>query len=327
MIASTDPVVQRNEITEAVLDLSYEIEQPLTLLRATSYESYVSINDVWNRVSYTSGDGDFVLYTENGIEKKVDLGDFSRDIVFEDENSSLKQLSINYTTQELAITQTITVHDNSYSTAVSWTVTPLSSEISDIALYLSVFFDLQFHFEKAYIPGVLNWENPWSHPSDSDGNDWAVTDFSNVLLTDKYLGFYDDLADIAFALKLDQLPDWGNIGALASQQIDAIRLRYNFDDLSVNQTGACAYQILTFSKSSYPDMPAQPINVQSLFDLKPAAPFNLMSRDYHDYIQKYNIGFIVYDKNQLDTKIIRCKLLELVYSNDRYVIFKIKNSS
>jgi hypothetical protein len=50
----------------------------------------------------------------------------------------------------------------------------------------------------------------------------------------------------------------------------------------------------------------------------------LNGRDYRDNIEKENIIFIVYDKNQLDTKIINGKLLELVYSNDRYVIFKIK---
>jgi hypothetical protein len=33
----------------------------------------------------------------------------------------------------------------------------------------------------------------------------------------------------------------------------------------------------------------------------------------------------VYDRNQLDTKLVRSKLLELIYSNDRYVIFKVKD--
>ena len=65
-------------------------------------------------------------------------------------------------------------------------------------------------------------------------------------------------------------------------------------------------------------------DLKSLFDFKPATQFDLKSRDYHDYIKEYSIGFLVYDKNQLDTKIIRCKLLELIYSNDRYVIFRVK---
>ena len=68
-------------------------------------------------------------------------------------------------------------------------------------------------------------------------------------------------------------------------------------------------------------------NLRQLFDFRPATPFTLISRDYHDYIKDYNIGFLVYDKNQLDTKIIRSEILEIVYSNDRYAIFKIRNLS
>ena len=66
--------------------------------------------------------------------------------------------------------------------------------------------------------------------------------------------------------------------------------------------------------------------LKGLFDFKPATAFEVKSRDYHDYIKENNIGFIVYDKNELDTKLIRAKILELVYSNDRYVIFRIKSS-
>jgi len=334
VIAATDPIIQRNEITESVLDLSYEVEQPLTLLRsyeakgAISFENYVSINHVWNRVSYSSGDGDTVYYRLNGVAMKVDLSSFSRDTVFDDANPSPKRLLINYVNDDLALTETLTVHNDTYATDVAWTITQLNSGVSDVSLYVSVFFDLQFHFEKAYIPGVLNWANPWSQPSESAGTDWAVVDFTPSNLTDDCIGFYADKEDIAYAVKFEQLPDWGNVGALADMQIDALRLQYNFNSsLSVNQNASVAYQILTFSKNSYPEMPAQPINVKSLFNLKPATQFEIASRDYHDYIKENNIEFMVYDRNQLDTKIIRCKLLELVYSNDRYVIFKIKNTT
>ena len=61
VIAQTDPTVQRNEIAESVLSLSYEIEHPQTLIRAyeakgdIADETYVSIDQVWNRISYSSG--------------------------------------------------------------------------------------------------------------------------------------------------------------------------------------------------------------------------------------------------------------------------------
>ena len=329
IIAQTNPIIERNIVAESVLDLSYELEHPLTLVRAyeskggISDENYVSINNVWNKASYSSGDGDFLSFRKNGVAHYSDLSKFSREIVFEDQNYP-KRIVIRYFNDEIALTQTISVQNDSYPINVAWTLSPLRSEIEDVALYISTFFDLSFSFEKAYIPGVLDWENPWSRPSDAQGNDWAVVNFSRAILTDDYIGFYDEKNEVVFALKFAELPDWGNVGVLGSRQIDAVRFQYNFDKVSINQQASFTYQILTFSQSSFPEM-QKLSELKSLFDLKPAAAFEVKSRDYHDYIKEFNIEFLVYDKNQLDTKIIRARLLEIVYSNDRYVIFRIKS--
>ena len=331
VIAQTNPAIERNLISESVLDLAYELEQPLTLVRAyeakggISDEYYVSINGVWNRVSYSSGDGDFVSYSDNGVDKKIVLSTLSRNIVFEGQVSP-KRLEVCYANDAVAINKTVVVPNDSYPIGVSWTLLPLRSGISNAALYVSTFFDLHFSFEKAYVPGVLDWENPWSRPSYSQGNDWAVVNFSRSTLTEGYVGFYAQADEVAFALKLQELPEWGNIGALANRQIDAVRFQYDFSDAGVNQSESVTYQIVTFSKNSLPEI--QPMGeLKSLFEFKPSEPFEVKSRDYHDFIRDNDIGFMVYDRNQLDTKIIRCKLLELVYSNDRYVIFRIKSNS
>jgi hypothetical protein len=330
IIAATNPIIERNEVSESVLDLSYELEHPLTLVRAyeqrgeISDENYVSINHVWNRVSYSSGDGNFIINRTNGVDKKTALSGLNREIVFDDQGSP-KKLIIHYFNDEINITQTILVQNDSYPINVAWTLSPLRSDIEDVALYITTSFDLSFSFEKACISGLLDWENPWSKPSETHGNDWAVVDFSSVTLADDYLGFYDEKNKVAFAMKFGELPDWGNVGVLASRQINAVRFQYNFDKISINQTASFTYQVLAFSKSSYPEM-QQPSELKSLFEFKPLTPFEVKSRDYHDFINEKNIKFIVYDKNQLDTKIIRCKLLELVYSNDRYVIFRVKSN-
>jgi len=332
VIAQTSPTVERNLIAESVLDLAYEIEHPLTLVRAydmtkgdVSDENYVSINDVWRMVSYSAADGNFFIsYSANGVENRTALADLNRETVFEDQDSS-KKLMIRYFNDEVSITQTILVQNDTYPINVAWTLSPVESEISNVALYVSTFFDLHFSFEEAYIPGVLDWENPWSKPSNSIENEWAVVNFSRTTLTDTCLGFYDAAEEVVFALNLKELPDWGNVGVLASMQIDAVRFQYNFDKININETASFTYQFLTFSKTSSPETPNLK-DLKSLFDFKPATAFDLKSRDYHDYIKDYNIGFLVYDKNELDTKIIRCKLLEVVYSNDRYTIFKIKSN-
>lgn len=329
VIAQTSPTVERNVIAEAVLDLTYEVEHPLTLVRVydmtkgdVSDESYVSINHVWYMVSYVAADGNFVTYTANGTEKKMWLSDFNRETAF-DNMSALKKIAIRYFNDEISITQTILIQNDRYPMNVTWAISPLKGDISDVTLYLSTFFDLRFSFEKAYVPGALNWENPWSRPTYIHGNDWAVVNFTRSTLTDNYIGFYDEKNEVIFALSFNVLPDWGNVGVLASNQIDAVRLQYNFDMIRVNQTGSFTYQVLTFSENSYPGL-LQLSELKNLFTATHTAPFEIRSRDYSNFIKEKNIQFIVYDRNQLDTKIIRCRSLEMIYSNDRYVIFKIK---
>jgi hypothetical protein len=331
VIAATNPIIERNVISESVLDLSYELEHPQTLFRALEAkgdftdETSVSINDVWNRVSYSSAGGDFISYRVDGVDKHTALSNFTREIGFEDAGSSPPKLVISYVNDELAIKKIITFQNDSYPVNVGWTLSALKGDVSNVVMYVSVFFDLRFSFTSAYLPGVLNWKNPWDKPSTSQGSDWAIVDFSPSTMKDDFLGVYDEADAVIFAMKFDKLPKWGNIGALASRQIDAIRFQYGFDKLSVGSDASFAYQFLTFSRSSNPSV-QMPGDVKSLFDSRTVAPFDVMSRDYVDYIRENGIKFIVYDKNQLDTKMVQSKLLELVYSNDRYVIFKVRDS-
>ena len=101
VIAQTDPTVQRNEIAESVLSLSYEVEHPNTLIRAyeakgdIAEETYVSIDQVWSRVSYVSGTGDFLSYTVNGTDYKLTLSSLSKQIIF-DEQSVPKKIEYVY---------------------------------------------------------------------------------------------------------------------------------------------------------------------------------------------------------------------------------------
>jgi asparagine N-glycosylation enzyme membrane subunit Stt3 len=328
VIAQTDPVVGRNEIAEAVLSLAYEFENPQTLMKAyeakgpISEENYVSLDNVWNRVSYSSGEGNFLYFTQNGVEYQLPLSALSKQIIFEDQ-SYPKKTEFLYVNDNITLTETVLAQNNSYPLDVSWSLTTLNSEISNVTLYLSTFFDLQFKFDKVQIPQLMDWINPWDAPSSiktAHGTDWAVANFSNSNLKNNYIGLYDDTKDIAFAFKFNDLPDWGNIGALANKQIDSVRFQYQFNDLTINQTQSRSYQILTMSKSSYSTL--QPSAVQGLFNLKPTQ-FTVTSRDFTDYIKANNIGYIVYDRNQLDTQMVHSKLLQLIYSNDRYVIFKI----
>jgi hypothetical protein len=325
VIAQTDPIVQRNEIAEAVLSLTYEIEHPQTMVRAyeakgdISEETYIPIDQVWNRISYSSGSGDFLWYTVNGKDYKFTLSQLNKQIVFEDQSSPKKVVFI-YSNDYMTLTKTVIMENNSYPLNVSWTLMPLKSDVYNATLYLSTFFDLKYHFDKAQIPGLMDWINPYDVPSKTVEPTWAVVNFTSVDLKDSYIGLYDSSDEIAFAFKFNDLPDWGNIGALENRQIDAVRFQFQFNDLKVNQTSSRSYQVLTMSKNSFSGL--QPEELQELFNFKPKE-FTVATRDYIDYIRDNNIGFIVYDRNHLDTQMIHSKLVQLIYSNDRYAIFKI----
>lgn len=334
VIAQTNPIIERNLIAESVLTLSYEIEHPQTLLKAygakgyITDENYVSIDHVWNRVSYFSTNGDFVYYTQDGIEHELPLSDLSKQITLERQGNS-KKLNFSYTDEKFIVTKTVQAQNNNYAFNVTWTLTPLMSTISNVTLYLSTFFDLRFNFDKVQIPQAMDWVNPWDadpirvskQETDDTQTDWAVANFLNTDLKNGYMGLYDSQNNIAYAFNFTDKPAWGNIGALANRQIDAVRFEYALGDIGTNQTAQCTYQVLTLAKDSFSQL--EPENLENL--LSQSTPeFFVGTRDYRDYICENNIGFMVYDRNQLDTQIINSKILQLVYSNDRYIIFKIQ---
>jgi len=331
VFAETDPIVERNVIAESVLELAYELEHPLTLVRAyeskgaISAENYVSINSVWKRVAYSSGAGDFLSYKINDDERFFELHSLHREIVFEDQ-SDPKKIHIHYFNEEVSLHQIILFQNNSYPINVNWTISSDANDLNEVKLYISTFFELSFSFTKAYIPNILGWENPWDNPSNSQDNTWAVTNFTRETLTENLIGVYDETDEIVYALKFVELPDWGNVGALSSRQIDAIRFQYDFETIELNQEISLNYDVLSFSRNSYPEL--QDISeLNTIFNIKLVSEHSITSRDYHSYIEENKIEFIVYDKNQLDTKLVNSRLLQLIYSNDRYVIFKIQNGS
>jgi hypothetical protein len=289
-----------------------------------SAENYISVNGVWRPVSYLSEDTSYVSFSEgNGTLETFGLSVLNKEIVLENE-SYPKGIEIKYSNEKFALTENILSQNYSYPTAITWTLTSLKSDLHYVVLYLSYHFDLSFSFSGAYIPGVLNWENPWSEPSKVQDNQWAVTDFSGKNLTDKYIGIYDDKNQAEFALKFLDKPDWGNIGALANHQIDSFRLQYQFYQLNASQTVSSSYQILTFSQTSFPKT-QPPYELVGMFNSNSTTPFDVKCRDYASYVKEQNIGFSVYDAQRFDPSLLRSNILQVLYSNNEFVICKIKS--
>lgn len=329
VIAATDPIIERNNAAESILDLSFELENPQTLITGfaakgdISDETSVPINNVWNTVAYTSAAGDFINYTQNGVNRGMALSNFTRETTF-DQNAPPK-LVVHYVNDALSIIKTVSFQNDSYLATITWTFSASENEVSNVVLYTTVYLDLGFSFTQAFVPGSLNWQNPWEKPSNSHENDWVTTDFSSSTLNDNYIGLYDEKNAVTFALKFEQMPDWGNVGALANHQIDAIRFNYTLGMINLNHNASFTYQTLAVSDSVNPKIEVS--GIKSLLETKATNTIDVKSRNYEDYIRQNNVKFIVYDKNQLDTKMVNSNVLELVYANDRYVIFKTKGLS
>jgi hypothetical protein len=325
--AETDQTVQYMDSAEAVLTLAYELEHPQTMLKTyqakgdTLDEYYVNMSGVLERTAFSSSSGDYFAYNQNGVYHEVGINQLSKEIVFQNQ-ADPKSIKLVFSNDDLVLTKTISVQNSSYPFDVSWTVTPLSGQITNASLYLTTHFDLQYKFEVADIPGLMDWVNPYDAPEPIKTTDetWAAASFAGANLKDNYIGLYDDTHKVGYAFHFTDLPAWGNIGSLGNRQIDAVRLVYEFDSIAEGQTVERSYQTLALSQSSYSSLTRE--SLQGLFG-QTVPIFSVEPRDFRNYIERDSIGFIVYDRNELDTQIINSKILQLVYSNDRYVIFKI----
>jgi hypothetical protein len=329
VVAETDPVVEWNVVAESVLDLSYELEHPLTMVRAyeakgnISDETYVSTNMVWRRATYFSEDDAFVAYRDqNDTLRSFALSTLNRTVVFDTVHFPQK-LTIQYSAEDFLLTKSILVWNDTYPVTVTWQLSALKGDLSYARLYLSECFDPKFSFDQAYVPGALMWANPWSNASVVNPNQWAITDFSKGNLTlDNHIDVYDSTNGVAFGLKFVDLPDLGNLGALANGNIDAVRFQYNFFKLDANYTITVTYQILAFAQNSYPELQNY-TEMNTLFDLTVEPIFDVKCRNFASIIRDLYIGFLVYDVNQFDRSILRSGWVDLVYSNDKYVVLKI----
>jgi hypothetical protein len=205
---------------------------------------------------------------------------------------------------------------------ITWHLSALQ-DLNNAVLTLNYYLEPSFSFSNAYIPGVLNWENPWNNPS-STRDGWAVTEFSATNLTaDNHVSVYDEKNQAAFSLKFDDLPDSGSVGVLSNRNIDALRFNYKFYKVDANSTVSRTYQLLTFSQSSQPQLDNL-TKMNTLFDYKTTEPFDVQSRNFASIIKENHIGFIVYDVQSFNPSILSSKWLELIYSNYKYVVLKIK---
>jgi hypothetical protein len=256
----------------------------------------------------------------------------SRTISF-DNQTSPKEIEFRYFNNQLILTQTISIPNSGCPITVSWSISPLNDEIENATISLTTHFDSQFNFDQTQVSQMMNWLNPWDTNSKTTNDKQSATiNFSSSDIADHYIGLFDQQKQTAFAFYFTDLPNEGNIDALANRQIDSVNYQYKFNQIGANQTVTRQYQLLTLTKSSFPTL--QQDKLESLFDFR-SDQFYTAMRSYKAYIAENNIQFIVYNKDQIDAtsslplgssflpQVAQCQFLQLIYSNSQYEIFKI----
>ncbi|MCW4017187.1 MAG: hypothetical protein NWF00_00655 [Candidatus Bathyarchaeota archaeon] len=327
--AETDPIIDWNTNAECVLDFSYEVATPLTMVRAYEAKTgvlddvYVPLNMVWHRVAYLSMEDTFVSYRDpNGILYVHTLGSLKRTISMDTVNSP-QRISINYTHPDFVLSESILVGNTSYPATVTWNLTALK-DLNYAVLYLDQIFDPTLHFTQANLDGALDWSSPLDNPTNMEPNHWALTAFTDQNLQDNScISFYDQTNQTAYAINFTDQPNLGNVGALWNQKIDALRWQYNTFKLEADRTVSYSYQVLAFSLTSYPQL-KDPYAMNTLFSLPPAVPFEVQCRNFASIIRDNYVGFIVYSVERFDPKIFSSGWVQLVYSNDKYLVMKVK---
>jgi hypothetical protein len=328
--AETDPIIDWNTNAECVLDLSYEFTNPLTMTRVytaktdISDENFVQLNMVWHRITQTPLENSYLSYRDqNGTLHEYTLGSLNRAISMDTVHSP-RRISVEYTAQDFLLTQNFLMENNSYPVTVTWELTALNDNLNYVTFYLSQYFDPTMSFTQANIAGALEWESPLDNPTKVAPNQWAVTSFTREnLQQNSCIDFYDPDNQTAYAVRFLDLPDSGNVGALWNRNVDALRWQYTMFKVEANYTISLSYQTLAFSLTSYPAI-KDPHAMDSLFT-QTVEPFEVQCRNFASIIRDNYVGFIVYDTTRFDPKILGSGWVQLVYSNDKYYVLKIKS--
>jgi hypothetical protein len=326
----TNPVIEWNAKAESVLDFDYELVHPLTMERfyeaktGVSDENWVQTNNVWQRITFFPLDNAMVTFRDqNDSLQTVQLSSLSRDISM-DIVDKPNWIAATYVAPQFTLVENVTMQNNTYPLTVTWHITATNGDLPYASLYLSEYMDQQLKFTQAYIPGILNWQSPFSNPSKQSPGQWALTNFfADNLTANNCVDVYDPTSQAAFGVKFLDLPHDGNVGALANGNMDAIRWQYNFYKISANYTITVSYQTLAFSMTSQSGL-KNPRDMNTLFTLRTPQPFDVQARNFATIIQQERIVYIIFDVNRLDKKILASGWVEQIYANNEYVILRVK---
>jgi hypothetical protein len=323
---------ERNVVAEAVLSLFYEMENTRILTREyTSGDSisgqvmYVSVYNTWMKALSIPDNYVYVNYTDiHGRSAVVSLSETSKKIYWTQRSVNKSQLVSEYYHDLFTLEKVVTFHSKSSVITLEWRFTA-HQDLAAINLRVSSFTEPSLDFREAFLPGVLEWQNPWDKPSFNRGDHWAVVDCPPYKLSDNIAAMLDVENGVLVIFEFDDFPEWLNIGALGNRFIDALRLGYEFDNFTKGESREISFSVLLYSFESREIERWTQDALRQLFYSKMNLP--VQERDFLTYIEEYDIEFVVIDSQQLLLNVEFSPILDRVYANDKFVIYATRHAN
>lgn len=327
------PVLGRNAVAESVLYLFYEMENTRTLTREyvsdgslSGQALCLSIYNIWEKVLSIFDSNVYVTYMDtSGKEAVVSLSDTAKKTYWMQKSLDNTQLASEYSHNLFTLEKLVSVQSESPIVNLNWKFTARQN-LSGIAMRIFSFTETFFDFREAFIPGVLDWQNPWDKPSsiNMSGN-WAMVDCPPNSLSDNLAALLDAENGVLVVFEFIDFPDWLNVGALGNRFIDTLRVGYEFGNLTKGESREISFSILLY--------PFEPRDIEQwtqdglkqLLDSKTNLP--VQGRDFLTYIEEYDIEFVVIDSQQLLLNVESSPILDRVYANDKFVIYAIRRTN
>jgi len=328
-VEETNPLLGRNVVAEAVLYLFYEMENTRVLTREyTSGDSisgqvmYVSVYNIWTKVLSIPDDYVYVNSTDiYGKSTVVSLSENAKKTYWMQRSVNESQLVSEYFHDLFTLEKVVTVHGESSKVDLAWRFTA-RQDLADIELKVFSFTEPSLNFREAFVPGVLEWQNPWDKPSFNLGDNWAVVECPPNNLGGNIAATLDVENGVLVVFEFDDFPDWFSIGALGNRFIDALRVGYEFGNFTQGESREISFSALLYSFESRDIERWAQDGLKQLLDSKTNLP--VQGRDFLAYIKEYNIEFVVIDSQQLLLNVESSPILDRVYANDKFAIYAIR---
>jgi hypothetical protein len=326
----TDPLYSRNAVAESVLYSFFEMENSRSSTREyapeipnSGQELYVSHYNLWTKAASIPNNLVNVTYEcSSGGVVEVPLSEINEQIRWKQRSDAESQLVTEYIHELFRVEKEVTFSSSTSTISIKWKV-EAKQELLNAKLAFTCFMEPSLKYMEAFVPGVLDWQNPWDNPTIvSPEENWAIIEGSSDILDDNLVAMLDAQNGILVVVDFTDLPDWLILGALHNRFIDALRLRYELGDLAEGESGELGMSVLTYSYGFDEVKRWLAPGLRQLLDMNVNLP--VQARDFLTYIEDYDIKFVMVDTQQVLSTNEAAPALDRIYSNGRAVIYSTK---